>query len=199
MPPLLVGWPFQVHEPGATVDPLALDRSTTRSEIAGVVTTEGPVAVGTGRSMTRVQALVASAAPSSAMVAFMWGSSLSRLTSLPVDPQLRGPVRARALQPLAELPAQRRHAMERKQKDKDQVEGEGSYTGSKDYNERTKKFVDSGKVDEAARNAEPQNEQERQAMQKAERVGKEKAKGEDPALNNPNKVPHDGHGHTQRK
>jgi len=89
--------------------------------------------------------------------------------------------------------------MERKQKDKDQVEGEGSYTGSKDYNERTQKFVDSGKVDEAARNAEPQNEQERQAMQKAERVGKEKAKGEDPALNNPKKVPHDGHGHTQQK
>ena len=65
---------------------------------------------------------------------------------------------------------------------KDKVEGEGSYTGSKDYNERTKKFVDSGKVDEAARKAEPKSEQERQAMQKAERVGKEKAKGEDPAL-----------------
>ena len=81
---------------------------------------------------------------------------------------------------------------------KDKVEGEGSYTGSKDYNERTKKFVDSGKVDEAARNAEPQNEQERQAMQKAERVGKEKAKGEDPALKDPKKVPHDGHQHKQK-
>ena len=34
---------------------------------------------------------------------------------------------------------------------KDKVEGEGSYSASKDYNERTKKFVDSGKVDEAAR------------------------------------------------
>jgi hypothetical protein len=89
--------------------------------------------------------------------------------------------------------------MERKQKDKDQVEGEGSYTGSKDYNERTKKFVDSGKVDDAARNAEPQSEEERQAMQKAERVGKEKAKGEDPALNNPKKVPHDGHRHNPQK
>ena len=82
---------------------------------------------------------------------------------------------------------------------KDKVEGEGSYTGSKDYNERTKKFVDSGKVDQAARDAEPKNEEEKQAMQKAERVGKEKAKGEDPALNNPKKVPHDGHHHNQQK
>ena len=82
---------------------------------------------------------------------------------------------------------------------KDKVEGEGSYTGSKDYNERTKKFVDSGKVDEAARKAEPKSEEERQAMQKAERVGKERAKDEDPALRDPKKVPHDGHPHNQRK
>ena len=66
--------------------------------------------------------------------------------------------------------------------DKDKVEGEGSYSGSKDYNERTKKFVQSGKVDKAARNAEPKSEEEKHAMQKAERIGKERAKGEDPAL-----------------
>ena len=30
---------------------------------------------------------------------------------------------------------------------KDRVEGEGSYSGSKDYNQRTEKFVESGKVD----------------------------------------------------
>jgi hypothetical protein len=59
---------------------------------------------------------------------------------------------------------------------KDKVEGEGSYSGSKDYNERTKKFVDSGKVEEAAQNAEPQSEEEKQAMQKAERIGKKHAK-----------------------
>ncbi|HKX38029.1 MAG TPA: hypothetical protein VJN20_05210 [Burkholderiales bacterium] len=69
--------------------------------------------------------------------------------------------------------------------DKDKVEGEGSYTGSKDYNQRTKKFVDSGKVDEAARKAEPETEEERQAMQKAERLGKQRAKDEDPALKKP--------------
>ena len=65
---------------------------------------------------------------------------------------------------------------------KDGVEGEGSYSGSKEYNERTKKFVQSGKVDKAARDAEPKSEEEKQAMQKAERIGKERAKGEDPAL-----------------
>ena len=64
--------------------------------------------------------------------------------------------------------------MERK--DKDKVEGEGSYTGTKDYNQRTKKFVESGKVDQAARDAEPKSEEEKQAMQKAERIGKDRAK-----------------------
>jgi hypothetical protein len=71
---------------------------------------------------------------------------------------------------------------------KDKVEGEGSYTGTKDYNQRTKKFVDAGKVDEAAREAEPRSEEEKRAMQKAERTGKQKAKGEDPALRDPKKM-----------
>jgi len=56
------------------------------------------------------------------------------------------------------------------------VEGEGSYSGTKDYNERTKKFVQSGKVDQAAQDAEPKSEEEKQAMQKAERIGKQRAK-----------------------
>ena len=74
---------------------------------------------------------------------------------------------------------------------KDKVEGEGSYSGGKDYNERTKKFVDSGKVKDAARKAEPKSEQERQAMQKAERMGKQRAKDEDPALNDPSQLQDD--------
>ena len=82
---------------------------------------------------------------------------------------------------------------------RNKVEGEGSYTGSKDYNERTQKFVESGKVDDAARDAEPKSEEEKHAMQKAERIGKEHAKEEDPALGNPKKVPHTGHPHTQKK
>ena len=74
---------------------------------------------------------------------------------------------------------------------KDKVEGEGSYRGTQDYNRRTEKFVDSGKVDDAARRAQPKSEEERQAMQKAERIGKQHAKGEDPALKDPKKVPDD--------
>lgn len=62
------------------------------------------------------------------------------------------------------------------------VEGEGSYKGTKDYNARTKKFIDSGKVEQAAQDAEPKSEEEKHAMQKAERIGKQRAKGEDPAL-----------------
>ncbi len=68
---------------------------------------------------------------------------------------------------------------------KDKVEGEGSYSGSKDYNERTKKFVDSGKVEQAARDAQPRSSEEEHAMQKAERIGKKRAKEEDPALKKP--------------
>ena len=59
---------------------------------------------------------------------------------------------------------------------KEGVEGEGSYSGTKDYNERTKKFVESGKVDKAAHDAEPKSEEEKQAMQKAERIGRKPAK-----------------------
>lgn len=56
------------------------------------------------------------------------------------------------------------------------MEGEGSYSGTKDYNERTEKFIKSGKVDKAAKEAEPKSEEEKHAMQKAERIGKQKAK-----------------------
>lgn len=65
---------------------------------------------------------------------------------------------------------------------KNRVEGEGSYSGTKDYNERTRKFIKSGRVGEAARKAAPKSREEAQAMQKAERIGKQRAKGEDPAL-----------------
>ena len=65
---------------------------------------------------------------------------------------------------------------------KDKVEGEGSYSGTKDYNERQRKFM-------------PENESEKHEMQKAERIGKQHAKGEDPALRDPKKVPHEGHKH----
>ena len=58
----------------------------------------------------------------------------------------------------------------------DKVEGEGSYKGTKDYNERTRKFVDSGKVDEAAHDAAPRTPEEEKQMEEAERTGKKRAK-----------------------
>jgi hypothetical protein len=37
--------------------------------------------------------------------------------------------------------------------DKSRIEGEGSYSGTKDYNDRTGKFIKDGKVDKAAKDA----------------------------------------------
>lgn len=57
--------------------------------------------------------------------------------------------------------------------------GEGNYKASRDYNEATKRFVESGKVDEAAQKAKPKNAREEQQMQEAEKIGKRRSKGED--------------------
>ena len=59
---------------------------------------------------------------------------------------------------------------------KDRVEGEGSYTGTRDYNERTRRFIKAGRVGTAARKAAPKSKEEAHAMQKAERIGKARAK-----------------------
>ncbi|HZQ59861.1 MAG TPA: hypothetical protein VFC24_00850 [Casimicrobiaceae bacterium] len=64
----------------------------------------------------------------------------------------------------------------------DKEHGEGNYKATRDYNERTKRFVESGKVDEAAHEAAPHNPQEASEMEQAEQVGRSHAKEEDPAL-----------------
>jgi hypothetical protein len=69
-----------------------------------------------------------------------------------------------------------------KQQGQQNVHGEGNYAASRDYNERTKRFVESGKVEEAARAAEPGSEAEAMQMAAAEAEGKRHAKEEDPAL-----------------
>jgi hypothetical protein len=51
--------------------------------------------------------------------------------------------------------------MQDKAKSKDGVEGEGSYRGSKAYDEATARFIKDGKVDKAARDA-------KQAMESGE-------------------------------
>ena len=62
-------------------------------------------------------------------------------------------------------------------KQQDKEHGEGNYKATRDYNQRTKDFVGSGKVDEAAAKAKPKNEQEAREMEKAEETGKSHAKG----------------------
>jgi hypothetical protein len=59
---------------------------------------------------------------------------------------------------------------------KDKEHGEGNYKATQDYNERTKNFIESGKVDEAAQKAKPKNQQEAREMEKAEQEGKSHAK-----------------------
>ena len=61
-------------------------------------------------------------------------------------------------------------------KPEDKEHGEGNYKATRDYNDATKKFIDSGKVDEAAEKAKPKNQQEAREMQDAEQAGKSKAK-----------------------
>lgn len=70
-----------------------------------------------------------------------------------------------------------------RQQSQQNVHGEGNYQATRDYNERTKRFMESGQVDEAARAAEPSSEAEALDMAAAEAEGKRHAKEEDPALN----------------
>ena len=62
------------------------------------------------------------------------------------------------------------------------VEGEGSYEGTRRYNAATRRFVESGRVDDAARRAAPRDADEAKSMKRAEWAGAARAKGEDPAL-----------------
>jgi hypothetical protein len=60
------------------------------------------------------------------------------------------------------------------------VEGEGSYSATRDYNERTAKFIEKGKVEKAAQEA-------KRAMDSPERAGLEKAEAEGKAGKIPGK------------
>ncbi|HTE81440.1 MAG TPA: hypothetical protein VK634_12195 [Reyranella sp.] len=67
--------------------------------------------------------------------------------------------------------------MDDSKKTKDGVEGEGSYSGTRDYNERTADFIKKGKVDKAAQDA-------KRAMDSGEaadlKAAEEKGKSGDP-------------------
>ena len=72
--------------------------------------------------------------------------------------------------------------------------GEGNYKASRQYNDATKKFVESGRVDDAARDAAPKSETESREMREAEAEGKRHAKEEDPALNRQQRTQEDPRG-----
>jgi hypothetical protein len=69
-----------------------------------------------------------------------------------------------------------------RQPNPDKEFGEGNYKATREYNAATRKFVNSGEVDEAARNAEPQSAREQEELKRAEQEGRSRSKAEDPAL-----------------
>jgi len=63
-------------------------------------------------------------------------------------------------------------------------EGEGNRSATRKYNSRTRKFVESGQVEAASRDAAAalDDPKEANALRQAERAGKARSHGEDPAI-----------------
>jgi hypothetical protein len=62
------------------------------------------------------------------------------------------------------------------------IQGEGDYESARRYNEKTKEFVEDGKVGPAADRARTDDPAESAELERAERVGRDRAKEEDPLL-----------------
>jgi hypothetical protein len=60
------------------------------------------------------------------------------------------------------------------------VQGEGDYAAARRYQHDTDRFIESGKVDGAARRARPRTAGESNDLQRAEDVGRARSRGEDP-------------------
>ena len=59
---------------------------------------------------------------------------------------------------------------------KKRVHGEGNYEATRDYNQRTKDYLESADVGDDARKAAPRNEKEARELKQAEAAGKRRAK-----------------------
>jgi len=68
---------------------------------------------------------------------------------------------------------------------KGNVYGEGNYEATRQYNDATKKFIEAGKVEKAARDAAPRNEQEAGEMKQAEQAALLRAKDSPPPAREP--------------
>lgn len=62
----------------------------------------------------------------------------------------------------------------------DKVQGEGDYEAARRYDEAQKRFVESGKVEQAAEDAAPESAEQAQELERAEDIGRSRSKGEDP-------------------
>jgi hypothetical protein len=61
---------------------------------------------------------------------------------------------------------------------KEQQMGEGSYEGTREYNERTKEYLKKADVEADAQAAKPRSEEEAREIEKAEEEGRSHSKGE---------------------
>ncbi|WP_418315999.1 hypothetical protein [Piscinibacter sakaiensis] len=64
----------------------------------------------------------------------------------------------------------------------DKNQGEGNVEAARRYDQSQQQFVQSGKVDEAAKKAAPESEQQKRELEQAEEKGRSHAKGEDPTV-----------------
>lgn len=69
------------------------------------------------------------------------------------------------------------------------LQGEGNYDAAREFDQAEEKFVKSGKVEQAARDAEPKNPKEKEEIERAEEKAREHAKGEDPELKQKGRKP----------
>ena len=69
-------------------------------------------------------------------------------------------------------------SQQQQQSGQGQQYGEGSYSGTKQYNEGLKKHMNQHDIEREALDAAPKSADEEREMEEAERVGKSKSKGE---------------------
>ena len=68
------------------------------------------------------------------------------------------------------------------------VQGEGNYEAARRYDKKLQEHVKEHDVDKEARDAEPSSPAEARDLEQAEQKGKQRAKGEDPLLENPDDI-----------
>jgi hypothetical protein len=61
----------------------------------------------------------------------------------------------------------------------DQVEGEGSYTATRDYQKNIKEYLEKADIEADAENAKPRSESEARELEEAEREGRSHAKDQE--------------------